>query len=188
MISLSQRAVLAVVSVVAALTAAVPTATADDLLYSVKIGGLWHDTPGLWSGFQAENDAVDINVEAQLAMAYAMPWGGTMRPVFGGTINTEGDTSHAYIDARWQIDGPSGLFFGLGLGAAVHDGEIGGPGADPSKKWLGSRVLFHIPAEVGVHLDAHNDLSVYFEHTSNAYTQTYNEGMDRIGIRYGYRF
>lgn len=150
MISLSQRAVLAVVSVVAALTAAVPTATADDLLYSVKIGGLWHDTPGLWSGFQAENDAVDINVEAQLAMAYAMPWGGSIRPVIGGTINTQGDTSHAYIDARWQIDGPSGLFFGLGLGAAVHDGEIGGISADPSKKWLGSRVLFHIPAEVGL--------------------------------------
>lgn len=55
-------------------------------------------------------------------------------------------------------------------------------------KWLGSRVLFHIPAEIGVHLDAHNDLSVYFEHTSNAYTQEYNEGMDRIGLRYGYRF
>ena len=81
-----------------------------------------------------------------------------------------------------------GIFFGLGLGAAVHDGEIGGPGSDPDKKWLGSRVLFHIPLEVGYHLDAHNDVSVYFEHTSNAYTEKFNEGLDRIGVRYGYRF
>lgn len=162
-------------------------ANAGEVLHSIVIGGLWHDVPGLWSGFQTENDAIDINIEVQFAAAWALPL-GTIRPVIGGTINTQGDTSHGYIDARWQVDGPSGLFFGLGLGAAIHDGETGGAGADPNMKWLGSRVLFHIPAEVGVHLDAHNDLSVYFEHTSNAYTQDYNEGMDRIGLRYGYRF
>lgn len=183
----------ATVSLAALLTTAVasaggPSAQADELLHSVVIGGLWHDVPGLWSGFQVEHDAVDINIEAQFKAAWSMPWGGVIRPVIGGTINTRGETSHGYIDARWQIDGPSNLFFSLGLGAAVHDGETGGLGADPNMKWLGSRVLFHIPAEVGVHLDAHNDLSVYFEHTSNAYTQKYNEGMDRLGIRYGYRF
>ena len=162
-------------------------ASAGDVLYALKLGALAHDVPDLWSGFQVEHDAVDINVEAQFAAAWALPW-GAIRPVIGGTINTRGDTSHAYIDARWQGDCPSGLFFGLGLGAAVHDGEIGGAGSDPDKKWLGSRVLFHIPVEVGYHLDEHNDLSVYFEHTSNAYTEKYNEGLDRIGLRYGYRF
>ena len=164
-----------------------PPARAEDVLYALKIGALAHDVPDLWSGFQIEHDAVDINLEAQFAAAFHLPW-GAIRPVIGGTINTRGDTSHAYIDARWQADCPSGLFFGVGLGAAVHDGEIGGAGSDPDKKWLGSRVLFHIPVEVGIHLDEHNDLSVYFEHTSNAYTQDYNEGLDRVGLRYGYRF
>ena len=42
--------------------------------------------------------------------------------------------------------------------------------------------------EVGYHLDEHNDVSVYFEHMSNAYTEKFNEGLDRIGVRYGYRF
>ena len=162
-------------------------ASAEDMLYALKIGALAHDVPGLWSGFQVEHDAVDINIEAQFAAAWALPW-GAIRPVIGGSINTRGDTSDGYIDARWQGDCPSGLFFGIGLGAAVHDGEIGGPGSDPDKKWLGSRVLFHIPMEVGYHLDEHNDVSVYFEHMSNAYTEKYNEGMDRIGVRYGYRF
>jgi hypothetical protein len=55
-------------------------------------------------------------------------------------------------------------------------------------KALGSRVLFHIPVEIGLRFDDHNSLSVYFEHTSNGYTQDFNEGLDRLGVRYGYRF
>jgi lipid A 3-O-deacylase len=171
--------------IVVACVASVAPALADGVLYAVKTGILAHDVPDLWSGFQVERDAADINFEAQFAAAWALPW-GAIRPVIGGTINTRGDTSHAYLDARWEADGPANLFFGAGIGVAVHDGETG-PG-DLDKKWLGSRALFHIPFEVGLHLDAHNDLSVYFEHTSNANTQDYNEGLDRIGLRYGYRF
>lgn len=181
------RAVAFAIGTAALMTGATGAALAEDLLYALKFGILAHDVPDLWSGFQVEPNAIDINIEAQFAAAWALPW-GAIRPVIGGTINTRGDTSHAYIDARWQGNLVSGVFFGLGLGAAIHDGEIGGADADPDKKWLGSRVLFHIPVEIGYHLDAHNDLSVYFEHTSNAYTQKYNEGMDRIGVRYGYRF
>lgn len=160
-------------------------AHADDLLYSFKAGVLAHDVPDLWSGFSAEERWADINIEVQFKPAL-MVFGGALRPAVGASINTNGDTSHAYVDARWEIDLASNLFFGIGLGAAIHDGETGPPVQDA--KWLGSRVLFHIPAEIGIHLDAHNDLSVYFEHTSNAYTMKYNEGMDRIGVRYGYRF
>lgn len=160
-------------------------ADADNLFQAFKIGVLAHDVPNLWSGFQYEDDAADLNLEAQFAAAWALPW-GVIRPVVGGTINVNGDTSHAYVDARWQIDGPSGLFFEIGLGAAIHDGEL--EPIDPNAKALGSRVLFHIPAEVGIHIDAHHDLSVYFEHTSNAELADYNEGLDRIGLRYGYRF
>ena len=111
---------------------------------------------------------------------------GTIRPAIGASINTDGQTSHGYIDARWTYDAPSGVFVGLGLGGAVHDGNTGK--SDPNRKALGSTLLFHIPLEIGYRLDPHNSISAYFEHTSNAYTQKYNEGMDRLGIRYGYRF
>ena len=100
-------------------------ALADDLLYALKIGVLAHDVPDLWSGFQVELDAADINIEAQFAAAWALPW-GAIRPVVGGTINTRGDTSHAYIDARWQGDLPSGIFFGVGLGAALSTERTSG--------------------------------------------------------------
>jgi len=151
----------------------------------IKVGVLRHDVPDLWSGFQLEPTSVDINGE--ILFQPSMPFlFGQIRPALGVTANTRGATSHAYVDMRWQIEAPSGLFFALGLGAAVHDGTTDDSRAD--RKALGSRLLFHIPAEIGWRFDGHNSVSVYFEHTSNAYTQTFNEGMDRIGVRYGYRF
>lgn len=160
-------------------------AQADPLVQELKIGVLAHDVPDLWSGFRAEPNSVDINVEALLSPSVAF-LGGTIRPAIGGSISTVGATSSAYIDARWQYETACGIFFGLGLGAAIHDGQL--QLEDWDRKALGSRVLFHIPAEVGYRFDAHNSVSAYFEHMSNAYTVSPNEGMDHLGIRYGYRF
>jgi lipid A 3-O-deacylase len=151
----------------------------------LKIGALWHDPGDLWSGFRREPESIDINIEALLAPSVAFI-GGRIRPAIGGSINTDGGTSKGYIDARWELETPSGIFFALGLGAAIHDGNI--DPVDPSKKALGSRVLFHIPAEIGWRFDGHNSVSVYFEHISNGYTQDSNEGLDSLGVRYGYKF
>ncbi len=150
----------------------------------VKGGLLAHDVPDLWSGFSLERRAIDVNMEMLFSGVRFL--GGTLAPAIGGTVNTRGDTSHAYLDARWQLELPYNLFLGTGVGVAVHDGLIDPVAND--KKALGSRALFHIPLELGVRLDARNSVSVYFEHTSNAGVANYNEGMDRLGIRYGYRF
>lgn len=160
-------------------------ALADGLLEEVRIGILDHDVPDLWSGFRAEPDSVDVNLEFVLSPSVAF-LGGTVRPVIGGSINTAGATSHVYLDARWQYEMSSGLFFGLGIGAAVHDGQL--ELEDLDRKALGSRVLFHFPAEIGLRLDQHNSVSAYFEHISNGYTVSPNEGLDRLGVRYGHRF
>lgn len=169
----------------AAIFLTTPSAQAGDLVYEIKGGILAHDVPDLWSGFRLEMPAADLNFEVMFnrAMAFA---GGAVRPTVGVTINPRGDTSHVYADLRWQYETSSGVYFGLGLGAAVHDGHIDPD--SPYRKALGSRVLFHIPAEIGYRFDHHNSISIYFEHTSNGYTQDYNEALDRLGMRYGYRF
>ena len=166
-------------------TAAMPAAAPDGLVHELKAGVLAHDVPDLWSGFRLEDNAADLNLEASFSPTLPFLF-GVLRPAIGASINTRGDTSHAYLDARWEIDLSPRIFFATGLGAAIHDGETS-PVA-PDKKALGSRVLFHIPIELGVRLDGRNSLSVYFEHISNGYTQDFNEGLDRIGVRYGYRF
>jgi len=147
-------------------------------------GVLPHDVPGLWSGFRIEG-GVDINAELLFGMGLPSA-GGSIRPAAGVSVNTEGYTSRVYVDARWEYQTPSGVFFGLGLGGAVHDGLL--DPTDPDKKALGSRILFHIPIEIGLRLDQHNSISVYFEHISNGFLTQSNEGLDSIGVRYGYRF
>jgi hypothetical protein len=160
-------------------------AAAGGFIDEVKIGVLAHDVPDLWSGFRAEPSSADINIEALFSPSVAF-LGGTIRPALGASINTQGYTSNVYLDARWQLETSCGIFFGLGVGGTVHDGQLKLENWD--EKALGSRVLFHIPAEIGYRFDAHNSLSAYFEHMSNAYTVDPNEGMDRLGVRYGYRF
>ena len=175
------------------------TARAGDLSTELKIGGLAHDVnprfvndePSLF-GNHVEEDSLDVNFEA-LFPPFRPLFGGTLRPAIGATVNTVGATSHAYADVRWQYETPSGIFFALGVGAAVHDGNLGPE--DPDRRALGTRVLFHIPVEVGLRFDEHNSVSLYWEHTSNAglpflfdIGEEYNPGMDRIGVRYGYRF
>jgi lipid A 3-O-deacylase len=167
------------------LFALVDAAHADGVISELRIGGVVHDVPGLWSGFSYERRTIDVNIEALLSTSLPV-LGGAVRPALGATINTRGDTSHLYADARWQIELPAGFFLGLGAGAAIHDGHLG-PDSQ-YRKALGSRVLFHFPAEFGYRLDAHHSLSVYFEHTSNANLADLNEGLDRLGVRYGYRF
>lgn len=179
--ALALALVLGMVAPVAALAQGYPASSAG---IEIRGGVLAHDVPDLWSGFSLEK-GVDINAEILIGRGLPFLW-GTLRPAIGGSVNTSGYTSKGYIDARWEVETPSGVFFGLGLGAALHDGNL--EATEPDRKALGSRVLFHIPVEVGLRFNERHSVSVYFEHMSNANTQRTNEGLDSIGIRYGYRF
>jgi lipid A 3-O-deacylase len=163
----------------------VSCAHADDIIHEIKFGVLLHDAPHLLSGFRRETASADINVEAQLKPSYFF-LGGTIRPALGGTVSTDGQTSHMYADARWTFVQPGGMFFSVGIGAAIHDGMWSN--RDPHSKALGSMALFHVPVEIGYQIDAVNSVSIYFEHISNGSFQIYNEGLDRLGVRYGYKY
>ncbi len=154
-------------------------------LYELSAGVLAHDVDGLWSGSPAE-DGVDVNAELVLRRPSFAFLSGRVRPRFGLSANTRGDTSKLYAGLVWQIRMDSGWFLKLGFGGAVHDGERDTLRTD--KKQLGSRVLFHIPVEVGFTLGSRHSISLYFDHVSNASLADENEGLDTLGLRYGYLF
>jgi lipid A 3-O-deacylase len=151
----------------------------------IRIGALYHDVPGLWSGFSVEQPSADANFEVLFA-PWAKTFGGYLKPAIGATVNFNGDTSKAYADLRWEIEAGSGLFGALGMGAAVHDGELNL--VDEDRKALGSRVLFHPSAELGYRFDGVNSVSLFADHMSNGFSMRYNEGMDTLGVRFGHRF
>jgi len=154
------------------------------LLQQLKFGVLAHDVGDLWSGFNRE-EGVDLNIEAVFSPSLTI-FGGTLRPALGGSINTAGDTSKGYLDLLWQYNFSTGIFFVSGLGAAIHDGKL--HASTTGRKALGSRVLFHIPIELGYFISQRTTLSIYFDHISNAYTARENEGLDTLGVRFGYVF
>lgn len=167
-----------------------PALAADDILHHVSVGYLAHDVSGLWSGFRIERAATAANIDLVFAPHFDL-FGGSIRPALGGTIANGDGTSFGYADARYEIAGPFGTFFGLGLGLAIHDGALAPqtPSDGHRLKALGSRALFHVPIEIGVTFAERLRVSAYFEHVSNGWLGTdINEGMDNLGMRIGYKF
>jgi lipid A 3-O-deacylase len=192
-ISCKARAVLFLLALVLAPSAALARDDAvqwDDVLHHVSFGYLAHDISGLWSGFRTEAAATAENFDVVFGPHIDL-LGGAIRPALGGTVANGSGTSYGYADARFEIGGPLRTFFGVGLGFAVHDGSLEAEQAatEHRKKALGSRVLFHVPLEIGVAPSRSIRLSAYFEHVSNGWIGTsVNEGMDNLGLRIGYAF
>ena len=153
-------------------------------IHELKLGVLGHDVDGLWSGSSREN-GIDFNLEAILAPPLKL-FGGALRPALGASVNDSGKTSKIYCDARWQYDFKMQLFLILGVGAALHNGSTDTSAIN--MKALGSPLLFHIPLELGYYFTPNYSISVYFDHISNANLSDNNEGLDTLGVRFGYRF
>ena len=151
----------------------------------IRLGVLAHDVNHLWSGSRREG-GVDLNAEIILGRPGFSLLSGNIRPNFGLSVNTQGDTSSLYGGILWEWETKSGVFFDLGLGAAVHNGKL--DTNNDNKKSLGSRVLFRIPVELGYSITARHRISILFVHVSNGYLADPNQGLDELGLRYGYRF
>ncbi|MBI9087371.1 MAG: acyloxyacyl hydrolase [Desulfobacterales bacterium] len=154
-------------------------------IHEIRFGILSHDVDRLWSGSRKES-GVDTNLEILFLRPTFSLGAGVVRPNLGFSLNDRNQTSKLYAGGLWEIRSQFGAFLNLGLGMAVHDGALRIDGS--GKKPLGARVLFRVPIEVGVVLGRHHRLSLAFDHVSNAYLATPNNGMDTLGFRYGYIF
>jgi hypothetical protein len=155
------------------------------ILYGVRLGLLFHDMGGLWSNTRAEG-GVDWNAEIVFKKPSFMLWGGAILPNIGLSVNSRGDTSKVYGGAVWEFKFDNGFFFNVGTGLAVHNGQL--ESDDANKKQLGSRILFREPIEFGFTFHEHHRISIMFDHISNADLAEPNEGLDTLGVRYGYQF
>ena len=164
-----------------------PTSTKNGAawLHAIRAGVLMHDVDDLWSGTSKEG-GVDLNSEIILSRPSFSLLSGNVRPNLGASINTQGDTSKIYGGILWEFARKSGIFLNLGIGAAIHNGELDTRQED--KKSLGSRLLFRVPIELGYSFSKHHQISVLFDHVSNGFLVDPNEGLDTLGLRYGYRF
>jgi hypothetical protein len=188
------KAIRSVALGLAALTpllAAPERATAAEGVFDeLRVGLLRHDAGVFGNHLES---GVDFNGEIRFTSPGALAFLGAPRPAIGLSVNSDGNTDQLYAGLVWTVfpfNGwrpvGEGLFLDAGLGGAVHDGKL--DTFDPDRKALGSRVLFHLSLELGWSFDGRNSLGILLDHMSNANLASRNEGLDTLGVRYGYKF
>ncbi len=187
--------------VVILLAAATEAKAGDGIVDEIKLGFLSADT-GI-GGTKVEH-GLDINGEILfkapqwLVSADDPEWAKILlapRPDIGFTANTAGGTSFGYIGLNWTVDlarnifdDHDGVYFSWGMGGAINNSDLNGDNDGDNNKDMGSRALFHLYAELGYDVTQHVNLSVFYEHYSNAGLGTTNPGMNNLGMRLGYKF
>ena len=159
-----------------------------------------------------ESDTLDASVEIVLWPVRLarfenrfLSWLVAPRPVFGGALNSAGDTNRIYAGVNWEFAVGRNWFVTPFFGAVLHDGNLeqateqcppgGGctlPGnrryVNTGEPTLGSAVLFREAIEAGYVFPGGISLSVIAIHMSNAALMSDNDSMDFIGLRLGLKF
>jgi lipid A 3-O-deacylase len=172
---------------------------AQTITYSeVKLGVWDHDVHFLGG----REHGADINPELLLAspitddMIASAPswlqWALQPRPTIGGAFNTAGETDQYYVGATWSwmlvhniINPDDGIVLGYFFGPGFNDGHIAG---SPQRQGLGSHVLFREALDLGYQINPTWEVSAYIDHISNGGLARYNQSINDVGLRLGYRF
>ncbi len=153
------------------------------ILSELRLGVLKHDF-GPFSS--SEEHGVDVNFEFLFVAPGLLEAIWSPRPHIGATINTGGDTSQAYFGLTWEFELWRDLFVGFSFGGSVHDGEK--TTNRTNKKKLGCRLLLRESVEIGWRFAGRHAVTAFLDHVSNANICDRNEGLENLGVRYGYRF
>ncbi|MCD6430490.1 MAG: acyloxyacyl hydrolase [Deltaproteobacteria bacterium] len=154
-------------------------------LYAIRGGILAHDINIL---AHSEEDGVDFNLELLFTSPDWLEWLWAPHPHLGVTIHSQGDTHQIYSGLTWEKLFSNNIFINLGCGLSLHSGNLKNSHHKRHEKELGSSLLFREALEVGYQLNRHHSLSLLFFHISNAGLSSENDGMNHLGIRYGYSF
>jgi lipid A 3-O-deacylase len=156
----------------------------EGVVSEVRLGAMYHDA-GIF-GQNKEDDVIDANLEILFGSPRFLRFLWSPRPHVGATYAPGGNTtSQAYFGLAWQYAFWRGAFVEGSLGGAVHDGSRSGA-AD--QKALGCHLLFRESVSLGYTFASRHSLMVTLDHVSNANLCDSNDGLDTVGVRYGYRF
>lgn len=175
----------AALSAVLATGARAQTKVVDEVLF----GAFQHDTPFLAS--QREHGA-DVNFEVRFTSPDFLSFLWSPRLFIGGLVNSEGATDQAYFGFGWDMTlsravfkPDDSLFFRLDLGGSVNDEKhVDG---DIDHKAIGSHLLFRESVDLGYHFDPTWSGMISFNHISNAGLARHNQGLNDLGLRFGFK-
>jgi hypothetical protein len=167
------------------------------IVSEIRIGGSVQD-PGSAEGKVGNFSKANVNGEILFAkpLVFEDPfWQAFVpRPTVGGSYNTGGRTSYAYIGATWTVDVfpeffNRRLFVEGFFGAAAHNGYTGPRALTPfGFNALGCNPLFREAAAIGFRLSENWSIMATIDHMSNAGLCANNRGLTNYGGKIGYTF
>lgn len=177
-------------------------AQAVPFLDEVKLGVLAHGVGGPEHGIDINPDFLFVSpvTEGMLSgirLPQPLQWFVIPllrpRPDIGAEINTSGQTSTLYFGGNWTWEFVRNLFQpGDGVNGSVIFGPSFNNGLirshDTTRESLGSHVLFHIGGEFGYEISPRYEVSLFFDHESNAGFARENQGNNDFGVRFGAKF
>lgn len=178
-----------------------PTANAGE----VRLGVWEHDAElfGLGAN-KGKESGINVSLEYVADSPDFLEWFFMARPHIGGSLNTNGDTSHVNAGLLWRVGLSDKIYTEYAGGLAMHNGtkEVPSPNfaATPAEIAdrvfrkqneieFGSRVLLRNAFAFGYEVSDKVNVEIVWEHLSNATLfSDVNEGVDNVGIRVGRKF
>ncbi len=163
----------------------------------VRIGGAVQDpgsAEGKLPGFAKQNVNGEILFAKPLVSADPFWQAFVPRATVGGSYNTGGRTSYAYLGATWSVDlfpetFDRRVFIDGFFGGAAHNGYTGPKALAPyGFNSLGCSPLFREAAALGFRITEHWSIMATVEHMSNAGLCGENRGLTNFGGKLGYTF
>lgn len=102
-----------------------------------------------------------------------------------GSFSTAGNADQIMAGASWKFKLLGPIFTDLGFGGALNNGDLSGNSDGPK---LGSHLLFHEYASIGVNLTSDWNLTATIRHSSNANLASPNDGLTYAGLGIGRTF
>lgn len=157
--------------------------SSSNVLSEFRVGIMKHDVA---IRSNDREDGQDMNLELQFLTPRLLRYVGSPRPILGGAVNNQNNTSQIYGGLLWEWKPLRKTFLNLGLGGAVHDAEI--RSKDPDTKRFATRALFRYAITAGFQINKNYNISAMFDHISNGNTAFPNNSLEKFGVQIGYKY
>ena len=147
-------------------------------------------------GNTAKETGIDGNFEILFNSPGWLNFLWSPRPHIGASSNmSSNNTDLAYAGLTWEREFWHSVFLNFSFGGATHNGKLSYDAGVPfpsdynRHREFGCRALFRESFEIGWIFAKPHRLSTMWSHYSHAgLCGDQNEGLDNVGVRYGYRF
>lgn len=156
------------------------------IITQAEIGFAYHDA-GVFG--RHKEPGGDFDGEIRFLPIEWLDFMASPRPHLGIHVNTSGATNQIFTGITWEFWFWDNFFIDPSFGLSFNDACCLDHGPPADSKQLGSHVLFREAVDLGWNFSGPHSVSILLDHVSHGHIlASENEGMDTLGIRYGYRF